>query len=376
MNRAGAAALTLLLAACGRSDPFDDPDYAAACHGLPLRSVEERNAALENGYTLNPRYDCIDRRSWEAVQEAQALVADLVAKAEQEAATQVPAPLAANLTEARKGFTTSVQAPANGTPLPSPPAQLFVRSDYLGGEGRKLPAFVTPDPGDGAKHPAIVWLTGGDSSTLDNFWTEGPPQNDQSASAFRKAGMIMMFPTLRGGNTDTGAREFFYGEVDDVRAAAAHLAKLPYVDPARVYLGGHSTGGTLALLVAQSGAEFAGVFAFGPVDQVDRYPKAVMGFDLASMNEQERQLRSPRHWMGGIRSPTWLIEGTEEPGNIGMLDALCGRSESEGVFCVPANGFDHFSVIDAASKKLAARIVVGVGKDGLLMRADEFAAAN
>ena len=376
MKKVYAGALALLLAACGRPDPFDDPDYAAACHGLPMRDVEERQAAMENGYTINPRYDCIDRRSWEAVQAAQALVADLVAKAEAEAQSQPPVPLAANLTEARKDFTTTVQAPANGTPLPSPPPELFVRSDYAGGEGRKLAAFVSPDPGDGAKHPAIVWLTGGDSSTLDNFWAEGPPQNDQSASAFRKAGMIMMFPTLRGGNTDTGAREFFYGEVDDVRAAAEHLAKLTYVDPARVYLGGHSTGGTLALLVAQSGANFAGVFAFGPVDQVDRYPKSVMGFDLASMNERERQLRSPRHWMGGIRSRTWIIEGTGQPGNIGMLDALCSRSESEGVFCIGATGFDHFSVIDAVSKKLAARIVVGAGKDGLLMRADEFAPAN
>ena len=44
----------------------------------------------------------------------------------------------------------------------------------------------------------------------------------------------MMFPTLRGGNTDIrGRKEFFYGEVDDVHAAANHLARLPYVDPAR-----------------------------------------------------------------------------------------------------------------------------------------------
>ena len=59
---------------------------------------------------------------------------------------------------------------------------------------------------------------------------------------------IMMFPTLRGGNTNPGAREYLLGEVDDVLAAAEHLARLPYVDPQRIYLGGHSTGGTLALL--------------------------------------------------------------------------------------------------------------------------------
>ena len=27
-------------------------------------------------------------------------------------------------------------------------------------------AYLTPDPKDGAKHPAIVWITGGDYSTI------------------------------------------------------------------------------------------------------------------------------------------------------------------------------------------------------------------
>ena len=34
------------------------------------------------------------------------------------------------------------------------------------------------------------------------------------------------------------------------------LAAQPYVDPARIYLGGHSTGGTLALLVAECSETF------------------------------------------------------------------------------------------------------------------------
>ena len=75
----------------------------------------------------------------------------------------------------------------------------------------------------------------------------------------------MMYPSLRGGNNNPGHMESFFGEVDDVLAARALLAKLPYVDPERIYLGGHSTGGTLALLVAECSGAFRGVFAFGPV---------------------------------------------------------------------------------------------------------------
>ena len=233
-------ALLAILAACSR-DPMDDPEYAAMCHGPPLANVEARNEAFVNGYRVEPRYDCIAKDSWEAMQVINAQAA--AARAARQREEVHLSPLPSSLVEARQGFTTTVREPANGAPLPKPPAELFVRSDYKAGEGRELAAFVSPDPRDGKRHPAIVWLTGGDSSTLDDFWSPGAAQDDQSASAFRQAGLIMMFPTLRGGNTDSGRREFFFGEVDDVHAAANHLARLPYVDPARIFLGGHSTGG-------------------------------------------------------------------------------------------------------------------------------------
>ena len=94
--------------------------------------------------------------------------------------------------------------------LPNPPSNLFVRADYTSNQ-QQLAAFVTPNPNDNKRHPAIIWLTGGDTSTLDNFWE---PQNgsDQTASGFRDAGFIMMFPTLRGGNRNPGAKEFFLDE--------------------------------------------------------------------------------------------------------------------------------------------------------------------
>ena len=130
----------------------------------------------------------------------------------------------------------------------------------------------------------------------------------------------MMFPTLRGGNTDAGGKEFFFGEVDDVLAAAEHLAELPYVDAQYIYLGGHSTGGTLALLTAEASTRFKAVFAFGAVSRIDRYPASLVpDFDPADSCARTR-LRSPIHWLDGITTPTWLIEGTEAPGNHDELD--------------------------------------------------------
>jgi hypothetical protein len=358
VNRAPCTVVLLLaLNACGNNDPFDDPGYAAACHGPPLRTVEARNQAMEDGYLINPRYDCLDKKIWEAEEQAKAAIAEMVSKAEREAreAAARPPP---SLADARAGFRTAIGAPSSGTPLPKPPPALFVRSDYIGAEGRPLAAFVTPDPRDGQRHAAIVWITGGDSSTLDDFWSEGSADNDQSASAFRKAGVIMMFPTLRGGNVDNGRREFFFGEVDDIHAAANHLAKLPYVDPARVYLGGHSTGGTLALLAAETGGRFAAVFSLGPVSRVDRYPAVLFPAGL-SADQQEIRLRSPIHWLNAISTPTYLIEGTQAPSNADELEALCGEVRNAKVQCVRVYDSHHYSVIDRAGKEIAPHLVAG-----------------
>ena len=373
MRLTAAIGCLLGLAACGKQDPSEDPAYAATCHGPPLRNIEQRQAAFEAGYGIDNVYDCITRDSWEKIQAQNAENAAKRAARQREEASATAA-LPASLAAAREGFKTTVHVRANGTPLPTPPAALFIRSDYTGGEGRTLAAFVTPDPHDGQRHAAIVWITGGDSSTLGDFWTPGPADNDESASAFRKAGVVMMFPTLRGGNTDEGTREFFMGEVDDVHAAANHLARLPYVDPARIYLGGHSTGGTLALLVAETGGRYAAVFAWGPVGSVDRYPGSMVDFDFAGLDERERKLRSPKFWLPAISTPTYLIEGREPPGNIGELDDLCRNPGNERVSCIAVQGANHFSAIDAVARVLAPRLVANAHLQAPWLSPAEFAA--
>jgi len=373
-RRVAPSLLLLGLASCSKPDPFDDPYYAAACHGPPLETSEARNQAMEEGYSINRQYDCIDKRSWEAEQQIRDKIAAGRKQAQREAAEQARLP-PRSLADARANFRTSLRGEHGSLePLPKPPAELFVRSDYTGAEGRQLAAFVTPDPRDHQRHAAIVWITGGDSSTLGDFWTDGSPDDDQTASAFRKAGVIMMFPTLRGGNMDSGAREYFYGEVDDIHAAANHLAKLPYVDPARVYLGGHSTGGTLALLAAETGGRFAAVFAFGPVSAVDRYPPDIFPWGR-SVGSEEIRLRSPMHWLAAISTPTYLVEGAESPGNAGELDDLCAQAKNSQVHCIRVPGANHFSVLDRVGTVLAPRLLGEPGQ-GPLLDAQDFPGAR
>ena len=360
------AGLAMSLLACAKN-PFDDPDYARVCAGLPVHTAEEREQAAVEGYTIDNRFDCVTRDSYDTIERIKSEMAKTAAERRVRDLSQ-PKP-AATLSAAKQGFATKVSVPGSGAALPQPPADLFIRSDYAS-DGRTLAAFVTPDPRDGEKHPAIVWLTGGDSSSLDDFWSAGSADNDQSASAFREAGIVMMFPTLRGGNQNAGAHEFFLGEVDDVIAAANHLAKLGYVDPGQVYLGGHSTGGTLALLAAETTSRFAAVFAFGAVSAVDGYPDSLVPVNFSTLRRDELELRSPIHWLHGVSSPTWLIEGEDSPGNRGELAKLCAE-KTPRLQCIAVPGRNHFSVLSPATRLIAARIFgAGAGRELRLDVAD------
>lgn len=266
------------------------------------------------------------------------------------------------LAEARKTFKTTLQRKVSAKDVPpKPPQGVFDLIHYTSPAG-KLAAYLTPDPKDGAKRPAMVWITGGTCNTIGDVWSEAPSENDQTAAAYREAGIVMMFPSLRGGNEGRGFQEGFYGEVDDVIAAADHLAKLPYVDPARIYLGGHSTGGTLALLVAQCSNRFRAVISFGPVGSVLGYQRGGIELPFSTTDPREMRLRSPVFWMDRVQAPTWVFEGLDQPGNAGDLDMLARRSgDSKVVRCVGVKGVDHFSILAPANKVLAKKILADTG---------------
>ena len=131
-----------------------------------------------------------------------------------------PASKANSLMEARKGFQTQlVRRESAKEPVEQPPPRVFRIVHYDAPAG-KLAAYLSPDPKDGKKHPAIIWITGGDCNTIGDVWSNAPASNDQTAAAFRKSDMIMMFPSLRGGNDNPGVKEGLLGDVDDVIAEA------------------------------------------------------------------------------------------------------------------------------------------------------------
>ena len=266
-----------------------------------------------------------------------------------------------SLADARKGFATKLAKQSrSGERVDEPPANVFRKIQYDAPVG-KCAAYLSPDLlKDDAKRPAIIWITGGDCNTIGDVWKRAPSSDDQTASQYRDAGLVMMFPSLRGGNENPGVQENFYGEVDDVLAAFEHLAKVYYVDPTRIYLGGHSTGGSLVMLVAAMPNKFRAVFSFGPAEDISgydsRYRAAVNMSDA-----KEVELRSPGRWLHSITVPTFVFEG--DSGNVRSLQAMQRASTNPKAQFFPVRGANHFSVLAPVNKLIAQKITADTGTE-------------
>ncbi|HSI82831.1 MAG: alpha/beta hydrolase family protein [Candidatus Methylacidiphilales bacterium] len=256
-----------------------------------------------------------------------------------------------------------------------PPGRVLQLVKYSSPVG-ELPAYLTPS--GGGKSPAMIWLTGGFSNGIDAVWQPAPKDNDQTASVFWKVrgpggtALVMMYPALRGGSSGPGVKESFYGEVDDVLAALRYLKSLHNIDSDRIYLGGHSTGGTLALLAAECSSGFRAVFAFGPVEDPATYGSTYLSYSLG--DEKENSLRSPIKWLHGITSPTFVIEGTG--GNIDSLRAMRSATTNANIHFLEAPKQDHFTVIYPVSALIASKIEADTGaKCNITMSEAELRAA-
>ena len=273
-------------------------------------------------------------------------------------AEPVPVQEKTSLPKAREGFKSKlVTRSPDRDPVENPPESVFRTVTFESPAG-KLAAYLSTTADDGQKHPAIIWITGGDCNSIGDVWSPAPANNDQTGAAYRKAGIIMMFPSLRGGNQNPGTKEGFLGEVNDVLAAADYLMSQPSVDPKRIYLGGHSTGGTLVLLVAETSDRFRAVFSFGPVSDVSGYSDQYLPFDTA--NPREAELRSPGRWLDSIHSPTFVFEGDAQ-GNLSSLRAMEQATKNPMLHFYPVPRGDHFSVLAPTNAALARKVVADTG---------------
>lgn len=251
--------------------------------------------------------------------------------------------------EARKTFKTTLV-----TSGPSPqPWNRQTRPDgvkeveYTSSGGLKLKAWVEPPAAGGPPKPAVLYLHNGFAFGADD-WEQARP--------FRDAGFVTLIPTLRGENGQGGNFTLFYDEVDDVVAAAEVLAKTPGVDPNRIYVAGHSAGGTLAMLGAMTSPRFKAAASFsGSPDQVT-FAKGQAGlapFDQA--NKKEFAMRSPLAYYQSFKCPARLYYGDEEFPLKFSTKRLAEKATAAGadVKAVEVPG-DHDTAVDPAMRQAIA----------------------
>jgi dienelactone hydrolase len=242
--------------------------------------------------------------------------------------------------KARTNFKTKLtkqgSAPQQSGPLgPAGDGELV---QYSSGTLR-LSAYASPQNPGGPKKPAVLFLHGGFALGADD-WRDTRP--------YRDAGFVVMTPSLRGENGQPGSYTMFYDEVDDVLAAAEFLAQHPNVDTNKMYVAGHSAGGTLTLLAALTSKRFKAATSFsGSPDQIAFVSgqEELAPFDRGDLREM--QMRSPIAYATSFKCPVRLYYGSSEWLSFGGYSKeTAKRAKTKGldVDTVSVSG-DHFSAL-------------------------------
>lgn len=215
----------------------------------------------------------------------------------------------ADLATARSSFQTRLlnQGPApQSFEAARPPAG--VREVVYASGDLELKAWLSEDPGDGRRRPAVVFLHGG--------WAFSPV-DWQDAAPFVDAGFVLLIPMLRAENGNPGSFEGFYGEVDDAIAAGRFVSQVPYVDPDYVFVAGHSVGAVLTVLAAMMPSDYRAAAALsGYLDMAEWVADDDELFVFDTENPQEIRLRNPMEFAPSLRIP--LILYAEEGGMEGI----------------------------------------------------------
>lgn len=269
-----------------------------------------------------------------------------------------------SLMDARSAHTMSLveSAPFDDYALPVAPDGLLAPTAYEGPLGT-MRALATPIDLTRAPQPAVIWITGGFGGIAGSVFTPNQPENDQGVTSFLGREIVLFLPALRGEHGNPGVFECFYGEVDDVVAAVEHVANRPDVDPERIYLMGHSTGGTNVLLASMLTDIPAGVVSFGGAPSMEAVVDGGEGYGVEpyDLNDtDEVYLRSPIHFAKYIRCPVLYVEGIDSSypyyaHQMELAASMSGRPMSVATI----EGADHFSVLRPIKDLLADRIEQG-----------------
>lgn len=213
---------------------------------------------------------------------------------------------------------------------------------YKSGEN-ELKAWITQPLEDGKKYPAVVFAHGGFAFSSEDW---------ESAKEYLNNGFILMATTVRGENGNPGDFEYFYGEVDDVIAAGEYLKMQSYIDSSRIFLAGHSVGGTLSILTSMLPSPYKAMASFGGSPEQKNYfayREDRIPFDLK--DKKETELRSPMENIESIQKPLYIYVGKEDSEYRGYSRRFVKKAKKLGKNCelIEMEG-DHFTSLEHSIK--------------------------
>jgi dienelactone hydrolase len=246
-------------------------------------------------------------------------------------------------------------------PTPLPPDSIFELVSYNSEVG-PLDAYLSTNIDTTKKYPAIVWAHGGFGGIGSWYWGAG-----SYVRSFVEAEFVVLCPSWRGENENPGDFELFYGEVNDLNNAVDYAASLSYVDTNRIYLAGHSTGGTMALLTTLVSKKLRATFSFGGAPDIRAVVADGAGYGNTPYNyksAKESAVRSAINYVEDIKSPIFYFEG-EESFYSKYAMKMEQKAKKAGkpfkAFIVPDG--DHFGIVWPITNLIVEKINADTGEE-------------
>lgn len=234
------------------------------------------------------------------------------------------------------------------------------------GTSMKMRVYLPPGNHQPGSIPCVLVAPAGTNLLVGNDM-DADDYHDETLP-YAQAGMAVVFYSIDGGigDMETASNAEFVAGYKKFRAAGAGvvngrnaleyvLAKVPQVDPKRIYCAGHSSAGTLSLLLAQHEPRIRACVAYAPVSDVEESLEEVTG-DFAMSRlfpglTDFVQQSSPKTHVAEFQCPVFLFHALDD-GNVPASDSssLAAALRSAGKQVTLRNvavGNHYQSMIDA-----------------------------
>ena len=241
-------------------------------------------------------------------------------------------------------------------PTPVPPDSVFKLVKFKSEVGQ-LDGYLRSDLDTSKKYPAIVWAHGGFGGIGSWLW-----DYDSYIESYLNSEIVVFCPSWRGENENPGNFELFYGEVNDLCSAVAYVKSLSYVDTSRIYLAGHSTGGTLAILASLQNQDIRATFSFGGAPDIYNVVSDGFGYDNTPYDfrdKKESYLRSSINFIDDIKNPIFYFEGKKSfyvDDALLMEERALIKDKPFNAFIVPKG--THFNIVRPINELIIEKISV------------------